>query len=368
MLFWFVLSAGVAALAIYLTIVVIAASRLTSAPRRLPVTDPAEQQLGYEDVLIEARGERLRLAAWYIPAQNSARAVIVAHGIGGARGREFTRSSLGLVRQIVESGFSVLMLDLRGHGHSDRAPMTYGARERRDVLGAVDWLLAQGYAPGAIGVLGLSMGGVAGIGAAGEAPAIGALVVDSSCADFRAMMSRHFRRVSRLPMFFFPGVLLAAQALTGEDLAALRPAATLRAIPPRPVLVIHAKGDRVVPVDHAKALADAAGGELWVTHCAAHLGSYAAEPTAYASRVIGFFTQALIAVPPPPERLGSEARLAADCSRRIARVAPAPRQKLLMRWRHSSRGLIATWGRGPLTAPVAEVGEQIGEQIGEQVC
>lgn len=302
MLLWIALGAGVAVFAIYLTIVVVAASKLTRATRRLPVTDPAEQCLRYEDVMIAARGERLGIAAWYIPAAGSTQAVIVAHGIGGARGREFTISSLGLVRQFVEAGFAVLMLDLRGHGLSDRAPMTYGARERRDVLGAVDWLLARGHAPGAIGVLGLSMGGVAGIGAASEEPAIGALVIDSSCADFRGMMSRHFRRASRLPMFFFPGVLRAARLLTGENLAALRPAATLRTIPPRPVLVIHARGDRVVPVEHAKALAEAAGGELWVTNCAAHLGSYAAEPFAYASRVISFFTQALIVTPAQLDR------------------------------------------------------------------
>jgi pimeloyl-ACP methyl ester carboxylesterase len=363
MLLWIPLGAAAAALTIYLTIVVIAAYKLTRTTRRLPASDPAEQQLCYEDVMIEARGERLGIAAWYIPAAESTQAVIVAHGIGGARGREFTIGSLDLVRQLVEAGFAVLMLDLRGHGLSDAAPMTYGARERRDVLGAVDWLLARGYAPGAIGVLGLSMGGVAGIGAASEEPAIGALVIDSSCADFRAMMSRHFRRASGLPMFFFPGVLRAARLLTGENLAALRPAATLRASPPRPVLVIHARGDRVVPVEHARALAEAAGGELWVTPCAAHLGSYAAEPIAYASRVISFFTQALIAAPPPFDGLRGASRIALDHTGRLASAAPASREKLTMRWRRSSNGLSAAWGRGPSTAPDAQVGEQIGEQV-----
>jgi pimeloyl-ACP methyl ester carboxylesterase len=297
MLLWIPLGGAIVALAAYLTIVVFAAHKLTSTTRRLPVTDPSEHQLRYEDVMFPARGERLGIAAWYIPAVERTRAVIVAHGIGGARGREFTMHSLGLVRQLVDAGFSVLMLDLRGHGLSDPARMTYGARERRDVLGAVDWLLAHDYAPGAIGVLGLSMGGVAGIGAAGEEPAIGALVIDSSCADFRDMMGRHFSRASRLPGFFFPGALLAARLLTGENLAELRPAAMLRANPPRPVLVIHARGDRIVPVEHARALAEAAGGELWITRTAAHLGSYAAEPVAYAARVIAFFTASLAAAP-----------------------------------------------------------------------
>src|SRR6185503_9494707 len=54
--------------------------------------------------------------------------------------------------------------------------ITYGSRERRDLLGAVDWLLAHGYVPGTIGVLGVSIGAVAGIDAANREPAIGALM------------------------------------------------------------------------------------------------------------------------------------------------------------------------------------------------
>jgi uncharacterized protein len=223
--------------------------------------------------------------------------VIIAHGVGGCRGREFTTHSLELVEHLIGSGFAVLVLDLRGHGQSGQARMTYGIRERRDLLGAVDWLLARGYAPGAIGVLGLSMGGVAGIGAAGEEPAIGALIVDSACADFLAMIRLHFRRFSKLPLFFLPGALHIARLLTGENLALLRPAALLRGIARRPTLIIHAKGDRLVPVAHGQALAAAAGAEIWVTKSAHHLGSFAADQHAYIRRVIEFFEQALAAQP-----------------------------------------------------------------------
>jgi alpha-beta hydrolase superfamily lysophospholipase len=61
-------------------------------------------------------------------------------------------STVALARQLGEHGLSVLMIDLRGHGASTRARLTYGVREREDVLGAVDYLLDRGYAPGAIGV------------------------------------------------------------------------------------------------------------------------------------------------------------------------------------------------------------------------
>lgn len=246
------LSGVLAGLIGYYALATVAAHRLTRPHRRLPRMTPATVGLAYEDVRIRARDEALNIAAWHIPAPEATRAVIIAHGIGGSRGREFTGSSFALVERLVSDGFSVLMLDLRGHGESDAARMTYGIRERRDVLGAVDWLLARGYAPGTIGVFGLSMGGVAGIGAAHEEPAIGALVVDSACADFLAMMRIHFRRSSKLPLAFLPGALLVAWVLTGENLARLRPAALLRRIARRPVLIIHADGDRLVPVNHGR--------------------------------------------------------------------------------------------------------------------
>lgn len=290
---WMLLFGAVAALVAYTTLATMVAYRLTHPRRRYPTVEPSAVGLRYEDVWFQARGESLTITAWHLPAAGATRAIIVAHGVGGCRGKEFTVRSLDLMKHLVESGFTLLVLDLRGHGESDRAAMTFGIRERRDLLGAVDWLLARGYAPGQIGVLGASMGGVAGIGAAGEEPAIGAIVIDSSCANFLAMMRQHFRRQTRLPLFFLPGTLLVGRMLIGENLAGLRPAADLRAIERRPVLVIHARGDRVVPVAHGRALAMAAKGEFWMTSSTRHLGSYEASAMAYSDRVTQFFTTSL---------------------------------------------------------------------------
>jgi uncharacterized protein len=297
---WFFLSGVAAGLLGYTAVAAVAAQRLLQSRRRAPQVTPADVGLIHEDVRFQARGERLSIAAWHIPTARATRAVIIAHGVGGCRGREFTTHSLELVKHLIASGFAVLMIDLRGHGQSDAARMSYGIRERREVLGAVDWLLAQGYAPGAIGVLGASMGGVAAIGAAGEEPAIGALISDSACADFPAMIRLHFRRLSKLPLFFLPGALLIGRLMIGENLARLQPAALLRRVAGLPVLIIHAQGDRLVPVEHARALAQAGSAELWVSESARHLGSFAANQHAYIRRVIHFFDDALVIQPRAP--------------------------------------------------------------------
>ncbi|UCD29069.1 MAG: alpha/beta hydrolase, partial [Planctomycetota bacterium] len=70
-----------------------------------------------------------------------------------------------LIPYLHKAGFAVLAIDMRGHGESQSARNSFGVYERRDVLGAVEWLSDTGYEPGDIGVLGISIGGAAAIGA-----------------------------------------------------------------------------------------------------------------------------------------------------------------------------------------------------------
>lgn len=290
---WLLFGGALAALAAYIGVAAAVAHQLTTPRRRSPAADPAALGMRCEETWFPARGERVTISAWHLPAPGAERAIIVAHGVGGRRGKEFTIPSHELLGYLVAQGFTVLVLDLRGHGDSSPARMTYGDSERRDILGAADWLLGRGYAPGTIGVLGLSMGGVAGIGAARAEPAIGALVVDSSCADFVAMLREHFRSYSKLPQFFLPGALLLGRLLTGVQLERLRPAELLRSSARRPLLVIHARGDALVPAAHAQALAEAGNGALWLTDAPEHLGSFAADPQGYCACVGQFFDAAL---------------------------------------------------------------------------
>lgn len=290
---WLIFGGALAALAMYIGVAAVVAHQLTTPRRRSPAADPAALGMRCEETWFPARGDHVTISAWHLPAPGATRAIIVAHGVGGRRGKEFTIPSHDLMEYLVAQGFTVLAIDLRGHGDSSPSRMTYGERERHDILGAADWLLGRGYAPGAIGVLGLSMGGVAGIGAARAEPAIGALVIDSSCADFLAMLRAHFRSYSKLPHFFLPGALLIGRLLTGVRLQHLRPAELLRGMARRPVLLIHARGDTLVPAAHAQALAEAGSGALWLTDAPEHLGSFAADPHTYSVCVGQFFDAAL---------------------------------------------------------------------------
>jgi dipeptidyl aminopeptidase/acylaminoacyl peptidase len=289
----FTLTAAAATLLLvgYTAVAGTAAQRFTSARRKAPVDDSPWAR----GVRFPARDGLASIAAWYLPADpalNAPRgAVVFVHGKDACRGDELKGSTFELARELNGAGFAVLMIDLRGHGQSSRARLTYGERERFDVLGAVDWLRAQGHAR--IGVLGASMGAASTLLAAADEPAIAAVVADSAFADFGQMIQRQFSRLSRLPGFVLPGTLAICRMLTGVSLQRVRPLEAATRLAGRPCLLIHSAGDRFIPCADAEQLAAVTRAELWITPTEGHVGSYRATPAAYSKRVLAFFAQHL---------------------------------------------------------------------------
>ncbi len=288
----FAASAGVFMALLYVVLAVVVAHLFTTPRRVYPATCEATV---YERVQFCARGESLQLVASYRRSPNATGVVILAHGRDACRGEELRGTTASLVLELLSRGLSVIMIDLRGHGESDRARLTFGRRERRDILGAVDFLLLRGYRPGRIGVLGASMGGVSAIAAAAEERAIGALVTDSAFASLHEVLSAQFTRLTRLPTFLLSGALLAAHALTGEDLLLHTPTENMTRLRGRPTLVIHAAHDPFVPAQHAHDLATAGQGAMWITPGTRHLSSFDIAGREYLNLVGNFFATHLSA-------------------------------------------------------------------------
>ncbi|MCU0646708.1 MAG: alpha/beta fold hydrolase [Gemmatimonadaceae bacterium] len=295
-------AAGVAVPAAACSAIATAIGHRFTTPRRVAAVRTSAG-LPARDVRIPSRGEvPLDLAATLTPAPRAAGAVVLVHGRDAARGAELRGPTTHLVDALVTAGLHVLQLDLRGHGDSAHARMTYGLRERADVLGAVDYLVSLGVERRSIGVLGASMGAVAALEAAACDPAIGALVSDSAFADFDVLLERHFTRLTRMPRWLYPAAQVAARAFTGERLRQHCPLRTARAMQDRPVLVIHARHDPFVDVAHGVALADAARAELWITEARGHLGSYQLDVPRYVARVTDFFCTHLVRNATPSAR------------------------------------------------------------------
>lgn len=81
--------------------------------------------------------------------------------------------------------------------------------------------------------------------------------------------------------------------LVGEDVTRSRPIAEIGLIAPRPIMIIHSQGDRLIPVAHANDLAAAAAVTPWIIPGGGHVDTYAHDPAAYLARISTFFAASL---------------------------------------------------------------------------
>ena len=283
------LACGVAAVSGY------SAWALSRAKRFPLVATPATFGLPYSDVSFPSAEDAVPLKGWLIPAEGSQRVVIIVHGKDGNRAKKPDSAELPVAVALSRRGFSVLMFDLRGHGESGGDRFSLGQYEERDVRGAVAYVRSRGFAGGAIGVLGFSMGGAAAILAASRAQEVGAVVADSAFASARDMVDREFPRESGLPALFIPPTVLAARVIQGVDIDSVSPERAMTEIR-APVFVIHGQADDLVPVSHARrnfAASRNPASELWIIPGATHNTSYQTARDEYLSRVVAFFERHL---------------------------------------------------------------------------
>ena len=209
--------------------------------------------------------------------------VVLAHGFAGARYPKMAAHFAGL-------GCGVLSLDFRGYGESG------GERGRvipselvSDVSGSLSWLAEQPQIdPERLGVVGSSLGGSIAIMIAAEDDRIKVCVAgcplghgDSTLRklyDTDEKFDRFMKTVEEkkksgelIPRYEIvlipenlrhalpPGTPMEFFADTVYGFLSLNPLETVSQIEPRPLLIIHAEDDHVVPVDDARDLGARAG-------------------------------------------------------------------------------------------------------------
>ncbi len=253
----------------------------TPSPRPIPQT-PAAWGLLYQTVSFPSRSDHLLLRGWLVPGllpdgkQTVQRTIIVVN--------RSTSEELRVSAALVQHGFAVLALDLRGNGESAPAPRSLGEFEQRDIR--------------VIGGWGMSLGASTLLLAAAAEPAIRAIVSDSAFADAAAVVRSRWEQ-QRLPSWLLPGALLAGQLLYGVNYDQARPVAVVAQIAPRPILFIHGTADSSVPIanmDHLVAAASQppnAHVQTWKVPGAQHVQAFSLTPDAYVQRMVAFYQSAL---------------------------------------------------------------------------
>ena len=233
-------------------------------PERALIQTPERAGLRYETVKLRA-ADGVELFAWFLPARGTPQAtVLFLHGNAENISTHFFN-----VAWMPSEGFNVLALDYRGYGGSGGTPSLAGVQ--LDIDAALEALLRRPDVDRRrIVLFGQSLGGALAIHYAArgkQRDALRAAIADSAFADYRAIVKE------KLAGFFLTWPFQWLPALTVDNDYA--PLASVRAVSPLPLLLIHGERDGIVPVHHSKRLYDAATEpkELWLVPEAGHIQS-----------------------------------------------------------------------------------------------
>lgn len=203
---------------------------LPGVPGRTLELTPANAGMEYEDVWLET-SDGVRLHGWFVPGQSD-RVLLFFHGNAGNISHRIES-----IRQFLELGLSVMIIDYRGYGQSGGSTSERGIY--RDADAAWNYLRdARG--ENDIVVFGRSLGAsVAARLAARQQPS--ALIVESS-----------FTSVPDIAQELYPW-------LPARWLSRLRHAthAYIKDVS-CPVLVVHSRDDEIIPFHHGEAIYAAA--------------------------------------------------------------------------------------------------------------
>lgn len=212
----------------------------------------------------------VRLGGWFIPseARPPLGTVILTPPRNLAK-----IAALPYAQMLTDSGYNVLLVDLRGQGPSEGHTFSFGVYEANDVLGALRYLrhqhpTASEYVFG----FGLSQGAGAVIAAAAANDDIKAIVVDSASPVIELPLESQIRALpAPVGRYLRYAILVTASGQLGCNLFAAESIRHISRVK-GPVLIVHGKEDRVVPLRQAQRLFDAAGrpAALWKVPGAAH--------------------------------------------------------------------------------------------------
>lgn len=243
----------------------------------------------YASISIES-GSGAVLKGWLFNVDQSKPVIAIFHGLRSNKG-----FMLGRAEFLVESGFNVLLIDLRGHGESVADEITFGAKESLDVDASIRYI-RKAYPNSKVGVIGVSMGGAASL--LGEQPAdIDALVLEG------VYSSIHQAVLNRMRILAGPAAPLVTSILQiqiaprlGVSTSELNPIDKIGQFK-NPIYIIGGELDRKTLSSETLALYEASNEpkSLWLVKEAKHQNLHEFAGETYETNIVQFFNTHLLA-------------------------------------------------------------------------
>lgn len=270
-------------------------SHLTTHPPKKSKMETFPEMFGlpFEKIsFVNARGQTLR--GWFIPAAAEAKGtLLILHGWGDNKG--FILDRTRYLRE--RGGYNLIYFDFTACGESDGEECSIGYLERADFDAALEWLrrerpeLLERFA-----VYGASMGGAVAIHGSADAPEVRAVLAENTFASVKTVGAQWAWINMGVPYFPFIAVTHAVTRWRfGGDPESSSPIYHVARLAPRPLFLIHGSGDRLMPLDQARRLFEAAGEPkaLWVIDGADHGKCQETAGPVFEDKVLEFFRSSL---------------------------------------------------------------------------
>lgn len=229
----------------------------------------------------------LKLSAIYLPATDSHKTAIVAHGYMGD-----AETMANYAKMFHDLGYNVLVPDARGHGKSEGDYIGFGWHERKDYVKWIDQVLETNGQSEEIVLYGISMGAATVMMTSGESlPAnVKAIIEDCGYSSVNEELAYQLNELFGLPPFpliqvtslmtkiragYFFGEADAIKQLEKNQL---------------PMLFIHGDADTFVPYEMLDKVYQATNGpkEKYIVPGAEHAKAYSIDPENYQKTVSSF--------------------------------------------------------------------------------
>ncbi|MEW8956268.1 alpha/beta hydrolase [Clostridium sp.] len=238
---------------------------------------------GYKDT--ELRG-------YYIKAEkNTKNTVILSHGYSG---KAMDMTSFGkFYRESL--GFNVLMPDARGHGDSEGNYIGFGWHEREDYKRWIDYIIKNNGEDSNIILHGVSMGAATVMMVSGEnnIDNVKGIIADCGYTSAKDILSYQMKKMyglSRFPLIYTTSFLCKLRSgYFFNEASAIEAVKKTN----KPILFIHGKEDKFVPLDMVYRLYESCNSnkKLYIVKGANHANSYFADRKGYLNQVKNFLEE-----------------------------------------------------------------------------
>ena len=256
--------------------------------------DVSEYQFSFEEVSFPSRFDGVMISGWFQFVDLDAPTVVIAHGVG--TNGKCKHEPLMMSAMLYKNGVNALSIDLQGYGDSTIVDdyMKVGQTEYLDIIGAVDYLIDnKSVNQNKIGVLGISLGGLASSIAFSEDDRISAMWLEAAPSSFQILVEDKLKELG-FPTFLGDSAIRWAEVFMGVDPNEIPATNAALNAGERPIFLSHGTDDDLVPITHSEsfesiAIENGVNISTWYVEGVSHVDSIWSHTEEYEENLTTFF-------------------------------------------------------------------------------